>query len=109
MRRPHHPQPCKGAIGFGYRAPSGLAGLCVSSNQRDAPGYCMSPLLGFHRFFGSALEEVVFMVEGKLQDRMAALQAEFVGDVGAVAVNRALADEEFVGDLFAGLILTDQL
>ena len=49
------------------------------------------------------------MLEREPQQRVAAGQAEFLADVRAVILNRAMADEEQLGDLFAGLVFGDQL
>jgi hypothetical protein len=43
-----------------------------------------------------------FVIEGELEQRMAAFQIEFLADIGAVVFNRPVADEEFTGNLFDG-------
>jgi hypothetical protein len=48
--------------------------------------------------------EFRLVFDGELKQRMAALQSEFVADVGAVVVNRAVMYVQFFGDLFAGFI-----
>ena len=40
---------------------------------------------------------------------MATFEVQFVADVGPVMIDRTGAEEEFVGDLVAGLVLGDQL
>lgn len=40
------------------------------------------------------------MLERELQQRIAAFEVEFVGDVGAMMFDGARADAEFIGDLF---------
>src|SRR5262245_39935775 len=48
------------------------------------------------------------VVEGEFDERVAAFEFELLADVGAVVLDRAVADEEFRRDLFAGLFLGDQ-
>ena len=57
---------------------------------------------------GPALQlRLVFKRE--LQQGVRAFEVEFVGDVGAVAIHGANADEEFVGDFLAGFVFSHQL
>jgi hypothetical protein len=46
--------------------------------------------------------------EGELQQGRHLFQVEFEREISAVAVDRADADEEFTGDLFANLVIADQ-
>ena len=48
------------------------------------------------------------MLDGKLQQGMAASEFEFLADVGSVMLDRAGADEQFGGNLFTRLICGDQ-
>src|SRR5574341_1179965 len=48
------------------------------------------------------------MFEGELEQGVWAFEVKFEGDVGAVTVYGADADEEFVGNLVAGLVVGHQ-
>src|SRR5207247_5663733 len=54
------------------------------------------------------LRELVFVGKGEFHERMIALNAELLADVGAVGLDGAMADEQFFGDLFARLVFGDQ-
>ena len=49
------------------------------------------------------------ILEGELEQAMAALQAELGAHVGAVILDRARAETKFVGNLFAGFVRGDEL
>src|SRR5215470_3109139 len=49
------------------------------------------------------------MGQGKLDQGEIPLEFQFAADVGSVGLNRAVAYEELAGDVFAGLVLRDQL
>ena len=50
-----------------------------------------------------------FVFERELQQRVAAVQVELGSDVGAVSFNCPVTDKKFGGNLFAGLVFSDQL
>src|SRR5262245_36227936 len=54
------------------------------------------------------LGELRLVVEGEFDERVAAFEFELLADVSAMVLDRAVADEEFRRDLFAGLFLCDQ-
>ena len=49
------------------------------------------------------------VLEGEFEQRVVAVEAEFLADVGAVVFDRAVVDEEFGGDLFARFVVGDQV
>ena len=49
------------------------------------------------------------MRQRELDEREAAVQVELLADVGAVCLDRARADEEFGGNLFARFVVGDGL
>lgn len=48
------------------------------------------------------------MSDGKFNERQIAAQIEFLQNVGAVRVNRAVADEKLCADFPAGFVFGDQ-
>ena len=46
------------------------------------------------------------MFDCKFEQRVAALQLQFLCDVRPMIIHRADADAEFIGDLLAGLVLS---
>src|SRR4029434_8521170 len=49
------------------------------------------------------------MLEGEFDQRQVTVKFELAADIGAVSFDRAVADEQLSGDLFAALVLGDQL
>lgn len=49
------------------------------------------------------------MRQREFHQGVAAVEVEFLADVGAVCFDRAVADAEFVGDLAAGFVVGDEL
>jgi hypothetical protein len=45
------------------------------------------------------------MFERELHQRVTAVQVQLLTDVGAVVFDRTVMDAQFVGDLFAGLVI----
>ena len=48
------------------------------------------------------------MFEGEFHQRMIAVNLELVADVGPVSLHRAVADEQFFGDLATCFVFRDQ-
>ena len=48
------------------------------------------------------------VIERKLEQRMTALEVEFLANAGAMVFDGAVTDEEFRPDLFAGFVLCNQ-
>ena len=48
------------------------------------------------------------MFDGEFQQRMAALQAEFGGNVRAVVIHCSVMNVQFFGNFLAGFVLRDQ-
>ena len=63
--------------------------------------------LDIYRLTGSFLE-AGFMSDGKFNERQIAAQIEFLQNVGAVRVNRSVADEKLGGDFLARFVFGDQ-
>ena len=70
----------------------------------DAPERCASP-----QSVAFLSLQLAFMLQCEVQQRVRAFEVELVGYVCAVTVYGADADEEFVGNLLAALVLRDQL
>ena len=49
------------------------------------------------------------MLDGKLEQPVAAVQVQLGADVVPVCLDRAVADAQFFGDFFAGAIVSDSL
>lgn len=59
-------------------------------------------------WFTGSLLEAGFMSDGKFNERPIAAQIEFLQNVGAVRVNRAVADEKLFADFPARFVIGDQ-
>jgi hypothetical protein len=55
-----------------------------------------------------ALSQVVFMFQGEAQQRVAALQAQFLADMSAMVVHRAVVDVHCLGNFLARFAVGDQ-
>src|SRR5262245_1810302 len=73
----------------------------LSSSLRPPPSSLRSPSSLIPSKFG-------LMLEGELDQRVAAVQFEFSGDVVAMMFNGADTDAQFSGDAAAGLAFGDQ-
>ena len=49
------------------------------------------------------------MFEGEFDQRQVAVELEFAADIEPVGFDGAVADEQLSGDLFAGLVMGNQL
>ena len=56
-----------------------------------------------------ALREVEFVFERKLYQGITAVNSQLLTDIGAVILDRAVADKQLRADLFARLMLADEL
>ncbi len=53
-------------------------------------------------------KQLGFVGESEFYQNVTAFQVEFLADVGAVRFDRAVTDEKFFGDFFAGFVFGDE-
>ena len=86
---------------------SKLRDLDERAQNEPSEGTLFFGRLDIYRLTGSFLE-AGFMSDGKFNERQIAAQIEFLQNVGAVRVNRAVADEKLCADFPAGFVFGDQ-